>query len=195
MAVGYGALWAPVWNFHSQQFELFEVPNEGNRHPKVIPGLGGPVEVGGGSIWATSGSYIHPSIVRVDPTTHDVMASVGLPSVPVVDAAFAGASLWVIARDQGVDNVYRIDSATNEIVLNARIPFPGRAYSVVADTSGAWVSVYGSGLVHVGLDGTFEKPVAEGGIAAFAYAGGRIWSLGPPGTLYELDLQTGRIDK
>src|SRR6266436_8052730 len=39
MAVGYGALWAPVWNFHTQQSELFEVPNARDGHPEVIPGL------------------------------------------------------------------------------------------------------------------------------------------------------------
>jgi virginiamycin B lyase len=126
-----------VWATNTDRVERFEVD-----HPKpvatvAVAGACGAMVVAHGSLWVAS--CARSSIVRVDLSTHEVVAEIatGLadPTGELSLAAGAG-SIWVLSSAAGV--LSRIDAATNGVV--ARIDVRHDSYAAAFGGDSVWVS-------------------------------------------------------
>jgi YVTN family beta-propeller protein len=131
------------------------------------------------------------SVVRIDPATNQVVASVPVGRAPSGLAVGAGA-VWVSRRSDGA--VVRIDPAANRVV--ATIPV-GRAPGALAVAGGiVWVALPGSGLGRIdpGSNQATMVPVARCCDGELAAGDGALWVANRgDGTLVRVDPATGRV--
>ena len=128
----------------------------------------GYVTTGAGSVWQTD--YDNDALVRIDPVTGKVVASIPVGSAPEGVAVTAG-SVWVANEHNG--SVQRVDPATNRVV--ATIPVgpiaPNGPQIMTAGPGGVWVGIQHTGEVvrvdaatnKVGLRVPLDGPVASDG--------------------------------
>ena len=134
----------------------------------AVPGAGS-IAIGGGAVWATVQNA--GKVVRIDPATNQIVATLNAGSYPSV--AFADGSLWV-GRDDD-QTLRRIDPATNRVV--ATIKLHATPFEISATQDGLWVT--GDGLV-AGID-TSEDSIApriqaaDGIYSGVAFLDGDIW--------------------
>jgi hypothetical protein len=98
------------------------------------------IAVGYGSVWVSVNDFgtdrERSSIVRVDPTTNKIVATIPVGSAGRVTAG-AGA-IWVLEHEDDQTVLVRIDPRPNEVV--ARIPLGASASDIAADETGVWVT-------------------------------------------------------
>lgn len=78
------------------------------------------IAVGGGAVWVTA--LNSAQLVRIDPTTNEVVARVSLSS-GVHELEYGGDALW--GKGTFSNTIVRIDPATNTIVASIPVPPPG----------------------------------------------------------------------
>ena len=138
---------------------------------------------GAGSVWQTD--YENDVLVRIDPVTGKVVATIPVASAPAGVAVTEG-SVWVANEHNG--SVQRIDPATNKVV--ATIPVgpvaPNGPQIMTAGPGGVWVGIQHTGQIvrvdaatnNVGLRVPLDGPVASDGkevwIAVDAGPNGRV---------------------
>jgi YVTN family beta-propeller protein len=116
VAVGDGAIWTS--NHYSNLVTRIDpatnkvvanIPLNGYPTSARIDGdcCGGNIAVGAGAVWTIAGSGLR-TLVRIDPLTNEVTASLTFPQGFVGPIAIADGSLWV----QSGDRLYRIDPRT-----------------------------------------------------------------------------------
>jgi YVTN family beta-propeller protein len=131
------------------------------------------------------------SVVRINPATNEVVATIGVGRAPSGLAAGAGA-VWVSRRSDGA--VVRIDSASNRVV--ATIPV-GRAPGAMTVAGGVvWVALAGGGLGRIdpGSNEPTLVPVARCCDGELAAGEGALWVANRrDGTLVRVDPATGRV--
>jgi YVTN family beta-propeller protein len=116
--------------------------------PLTLTGTEGPEAIasGAGSLWITTTEFadddssLPGSIVRIDPTTGGMLATIN-SGRGAYDIVYGLGAVWVTNFDDG--NVLRIDPTTNMVV--ATIPLPS-AFGVTVDATAVWV-VDGTGKV------------------------------------------------
>ena len=104
----------------------------------------GYVTTGAGAVWQTD--YEHDALLRIDPVTGKVVASIPVGLQPLGVAVTAGA-VWVADEHSGA--VTRVDPATNRVVATIPIGPPGPAgpQIMTAGPGGVWVDVPNMGEV------------------------------------------------
>jgi hypothetical protein len=98
-----------------------------------VPGAATPIAVGAGALWARAFDRVH-TIVRIDPATNQVVATIDLgvdPGTIAVD----GSDVWV-ADPAGT--VVRIDATSNAV--RARIWIGSLTFGIAAGPDVVWVS-------------------------------------------------------
>jgi YVTN family beta-propeller protein len=128
----------------------------------------GYLTTGAGAVWQSD--YEHDALLRIDPVTGKVVASIPVGSQPLGVAVTAGA-VWVADEHSGA--VTRIDPATNKVL--ATIPVgpiaPNGPQIMTAGPGGVWVGIQHTGEVvrvdaatnKVGLRVPLDGPVASDG--------------------------------
>jgi YVTN family beta-propeller protein len=104
-----------------------------------VGGVPGEIAVADGGVWATINRNEKDSeVVRIDPATNRVAATVPVEGNPFELAAGEG-SVWVTGNfADGGDLLHRIDPETNEVV--ATLSFPGSyAQPLAAGEGSAWL--------------------------------------------------------
>jgi Tol biopolymer transport system component len=98
------------------------------------------VAVGEGAVWATvddaSGASDDHLLVRIDPTTNEIVDSLPLPEAG--DLAVGDGAVWVLSRAAKEGAVLRIDPSTNRIV--ATIPVADQLSNVAVGEGAVWVT-------------------------------------------------------
>jgi dipeptidyl aminopeptidase/acylaminoacyl peptidase len=103
-------------------------------------GLGASrVAIGEGAVWvlASTGETGSSVLVRIDPTTDQVLATTALEAEPGYVAAGGGA-IWV--GSPRPTKIQRIDAATNEVTAQIQLPGDGVS-AIAADDQAVWVEV------------------------------------------------------
>src|SRR5438034_782478 len=93
---------------------------------------GAPVDIaaGGDAVWVAVEDH---AVLRIDPSTDQVVATIAVPDRPRT-VVFAAGSVWVASRWAG--SVTRIDPATNAVVESRTVPGADR---LAATSDALWV--------------------------------------------------------
>ena len=146
LAIGYGSIWvtSPIRGTLTRIDEHtgtvlaeISIAHPGPGLAGLAVPLAGTVAVGAGAVWA--GVENSGRIVRVDPATNKVVATVTAGSYPTI--AFAAGSLWV-GRDDD-QSVRRIDPTTNRV--KATIPLHAAPFALSVSAGSVWIA--GDGLI------------------------------------------------
>jgi streptogramin lyase len=170
--------------------------------PSWVIGGGGLV-VAEGSVWVagadSSGDEIQGGIVRIDPTTNDVVDTITLKEGSVADVAVNPDGIWaLISGNPGKPMVLRIDPSSYQVV--ATIPINGgygRYIFAVGDSVFAAVAQPPSGPFDSGtlvrIDPSSNQIVSTfdlGTYPSVAAGDGGIWAM-TDGGLVQIDVTTG----
>ena len=139
IAVAYGSVWVGMGGDGS----VVRVSARSRRITSRVRRLSAPpyggygfvhsLAIGFGSVWVAAGRY--HTLARIDPRTNravDVQPS--RPWTATLVTAGGGA-VW--AGDFDRNAVFRVEPATNRV--SARIPVPGRLWSLAAGRAGVWI--------------------------------------------------------
>jgi YVTN family beta-propeller protein len=132
-----------------------------------------------GSLWAAissidaSGGYLPGSVLRIDPASGAVLATIPVGKTPFAFASSPGA-IWVADYRDG--SVVRIDPVTNTVA--ATVALGGRSTGVAYDFGSVWVSNEQTGAISR-IDPATNKVVATvptiGGAEGVATGAGAVW--------------------
>lgn len=169
----------------------------------ALPGAPREVAVGLGAVWVVTErpNATHAAILRIDPRTRRIVATIRAPGRSVIGGLAVGAgAVW--ATDLNLGEVLRIDPATNRIVARIALPLaPFRPFAIGAGASDVWVTVPTNvrGAV-VRIDPETNKagsPIEVGyGPDAVSAAAGAVWVTNTNvagGSLMRIDPKTGRV--
>jgi DNA-binding SARP family transcriptional activator/ABC-type transport system substrate-binding protein/streptogramin lyase len=157
------------------------------------------VRYGAGSLWSASSEG---EVVRVDPETGDVIATIGLGVEPS-GIEFRDGSLWVTGRHS--PTLFRIDPSVNEIVDRFRLPMRGVVTDLTGDVAigagSVWVGhgAYNPGAWVERIDpdtGRVQKrfSILAGDVDHLAFGEGGLWVASTPsGELRKIDPRTNQI--
>lgn len=147
------------------------------------------IAFGAGAVWVANADS--GTVSRLDPETHEVVATIGIGGAPASDIAVGAGSVWVVTGSDGT--LVRIDPRTNSRVET--IPLggpntlaPAGAYALAASRDAVWVASASARVLRVDPRTRAVTPVRVGQTpTAIAASGGDVWV-----TL--ADRQTLRID-
>jgi hypothetical protein len=171
-----------------------------NEVAATIPDMGGPLVMGGGSVWGTIRMPGGSDLLKLDPSTDDVTSQAHL-TVIVQRMVFVDGALWGVGVDPTTDDVngilIRIDSASGEWTTIAS-PAEGTLYGPVAGAGRVWVGICcpgdGNAVVIVPFDPStglsVHDPISVGEGLPFAEGLGNVWLLSERGTLFGMDEST-----
>lgn len=135
LAITPGAVWVvqfgnngeSVWRIDPQTNQIVDEP--------IVTGLA-PIELalGDGALWVAN--HDADTVTRIDPTTHQVVASIALPSAPH-RIAYGEGAVWVANWHD--NSVSRIDPQTNQVVVE-HIPIGFTAGNIAAGHGSVWVT-------------------------------------------------------
>ena len=183
VAIGGGSVWVVP---HLDRVALRIDPTTNTVTDRISLGDRGPgAEIDGTDemVWASvsSPSYDFERLVRIDPATGRVVASVDAPAgLPVI----GGGAVWA----SGPDGIYRIDPGDNTV---AAVIEAGDCWIVTLDDRAFCVGPEGAVSIDAATDRTTKlpgEPVAGWPIVAFD---GLIWGV-DGSTLWAVDPTTGR---
>jgi YVTN family beta-propeller protein len=141
------------------------------------------------AVWVLTPS--DSSLVRIDPATNDVVATIPVGRAPSGLAVGAGA-VWVSRHSDGT--VVRIDPATNQVVATIAV---GRAPGAVTVAGGVvWVALPQGGLGRIDPASNRSTVVSVSRCCAgeLAAGGGALWVANRgDGTLVRVDPATARV--
>ncbi len=176
IAVGAGAAWITDGGPR-----LLRVDAESPQSVRAIPvgrSLVG-VAVGGGGVWAISGSSSH--VLRIDPATENITVRLPLVSDPVLESAFpravaaSGDIVWVLSGNTGA--VTKIDARTRSVVGTIKVGVDRAPVQLAADAGGVWVANEDGSLAHIDAV-TDEVTFSEVGrtLRDVAVGAGTVWA-------------------
>jgi streptogramin lyase len=158
------------------------------------------VAVGVGAVWVAARSPTAEVVLKISPSTGDVLRTVKLPGPDIQSIAVGNGAVWVL---QG-DTISRLDPATAEITRTAAIP-AFRVAQVASADGAVWITMQlstgGNALMRLdprtlrrtrtvllprGHDSATLTRVAVGGGAVW-------WTGGDSGGVWRVDPKTGRI--
>jgi len=164
------------------------------------------VALGEGSLWAVN--YAGGTVLRIDPESGEVMATIEVPGKPFTVAVGEG-SVWV--GDHADGNVLRVNPATNRITQTIDLGGDGRGpfghLEVAVGEGSVWVTSPGSddvwridpktgdvvAALHVDEPHPEDAPPYYPGIADIAVGRGAVWVAFGSGTVSRLDPKTGEV--
>jgi YVTN family beta-propeller protein len=162
-----GVVIAPngVWVTNSVDQSLSRIDPAANSVLQTIPlaltgfNLPGAIAYGEGSLWVaveqydTGGNSLAGSLLRVDPATGALLATISLGRYPY-DVTTSPGAVWVPLADD--NQVVRIDTATNAVT--ATIPVTGTPSGVAYGFGSLWVSTWAGPVVRI--DPATNQPTA-----------------------------------
>jgi YVTN family beta-propeller protein len=150
------------------------------------------VAVGVGAVWVTAGDYQDTRVVRLDPASNQVAASIPVPDGSDRLAVGAGA-VWVASRSD--NTVTRIDPASNQVAATIDV---GREPAGITVAAGSvWVASTLDDTVSR-IDPASNQVVAtipvpgQGSAVTVAATGGAVWVSGNRG-LHRIDPASNRV--
>jgi streptogramin lyase len=158
-----GAAWVPL--HHSGAVARIDPATNAVTNFPVTSDPGqkpGSLTYGDGALWLVN--YTSPgvagSVVRIDPATGQVIASVPLPAELCCDPIVGGGSLWAIAPELSGGSVLKVSEGSNTLV--ATIPIEH-----------AFSGAYGAGSVWIGSSGEVLRldPATNAATARIAVSG------------------------
>jgi YVTN family beta-propeller protein len=150
------------------------------------------VAVGGGAVWVTAGGYQDTRVLRIDPVSNRVVASIPVPDGSDRLAVGAGA-VWVANRSD--NSVSRIDPAGNRVAATIGVGREPLGITVAAGS--VWVASMLDDSVSR-IDPAGNRVVAtvpvpgQGSAVTVAAAGGAVWVSGNRG-LHRIDPAGNRV--
>lgn len=155
----------------------------------------GYADVVDGSVWV--GNHRSDTVMRIDPATNTVAATVAVPGEPTgITAGFGSIWTYVIGSNPGVR---RIDVATEEVIASIPIDAPGGSYTgFVAGAGSMWVAPEGGRLYRI--DPSDNTATDVRGLdtdcpGSLAFADGSLWHVplcGAPVVL-RIDPDSGEV--
>jgi len=178
---------------------LVQIDARTNRVEAVVSSFGGPTAFGAGTLWAIASAEGEArTLVRLDPTTREIVAAIPLDVVPWGVSVGDGAA-WVLPLEG--DAILKVDVRSNEVVASFQVPREGSVYPPVAGDGVLWVPVVTPDFraVVLRLDlSTGESIGDEISIPAaspFGLAEGRLWILNERGGVWGLNTETLQVDQ
>ena len=151
--------------------------------------------VGGGAVWVANAAVVGDdySVIRVEPTTGRVVATILLPIRPTGISVGAGA-VWVASGGLR-RSLVRIDPARNEIVQTIELRFPPGA--IAAGEGAVWITSRGENTV-LRLDpatNQVSKTIEVGrNPTSISVGAGSVWVANSlDRTLSRIDAETGEV--
>jgi peptide/nickel transport system substrate-binding protein len=157
------------------------------------------VRFGAGSLWSVSAEG---ELVRVDPRTGNVIATIGLGVEPS-GIAFGEDSVWVTGRHS--PTLIRVDPSINDIVDRFSLPMDGVETDLTGEVAVGAGSVWiGHGAFNPGAwiervdpnSGRIQKrfSILAGDVDHLAFGGGGLWVASTPsGELRKIDPRTNQV--
>jgi DNA-binding SARP family transcriptional activator/ABC-type transport system substrate-binding protein/streptogramin lyase len=157
------------------------------------------VRFGAGSLWSVSSDG---QLVRIDPRTGAVVATIGLGVEPS-GMAFGAGSLWVTGKHS--PTVFRIDTSVNEIVDRYSLPMDGVETNLTGEIAigagSVWVGhgAYNPGAWLERVDpetGRVQRrfSILGGDVDHVAFGEGGVWVASTPsGELRKIDPRTNEV--
>ena len=156
------------------------------------------MDVGFDSVWVGACQTDAPSIVRIDPATATVVATIPLPirDLQAESSVAAGeGAIWAVDDGSIEQLLVKVDPQTNAVV--ATFPMPGGLSGVRAGYGGVWVAKTNADVVlHIDpADGSILSEIAVGARPRFLAVGeGSVWVLNEDdGTVSRIDPTTDTV--
>jgi serine/threonine protein kinase/streptogramin lyase len=157
------------------------------------------VAVGAGSVWVSGRSATGAVVLRIDPSTGEVLRTVKLPGAEIRSIAVGEGAVWTLQTG----GIYRLDPGTAKVTGNATLP----AYQVGQLAAGAgavWATLQlpsgGTVLARVNPHTLqvrripLPKGQGSGTTTRVAVGRGSVWWEAPDaGVVYRVDPGSGRI--
>jgi virginiamycin B lyase len=191
MAVGDGAIWVP----DSGRSMLYKIDPKSSQVikevPAELPSRAKGIAAGAGSIWAITGAGAK-ALKRYSAETGIEEATVALPYLGT-GVAVAFGSVWITGT--GNDELYRVDPASNQIVVTIELQSSPRM--LVAGEDSIWVFNEGDGTVQR-IDGKSNKVVATietgtVGAGTIDVGGGFVWVATHAVPIIQIDPRTDTV--
>jgi len=192
LADGFGSLWSPSCGDH---VVVRIDPADGDilaRIPADPANSEGGITVGAGSVWLVT----KPStLVRIDPKTNQIVASIPLPSGSE-NPLFADGAVWVSSYEHG--ELLKVDPASAAVV--ATIPIGPKPRFLTAGAGSIWTLNQGDGSVSR-VDTKSGKLVATiqcgvpGMGGEITYGDGHVWATMFDFPITEIDPATNTVVK
>jgi YVTN family beta-propeller protein len=193
LAEGFGSIWAPSCGA-TKEIERID-PTTGKITDSVAAEAAdseGGITVGAGSVWfVVKGS----KLVRIDPKTNAVAASIDLPSGSV-NPAFGDGFVWVSSNEH--DELLKVDPKTNSVV--ATIPVGSKPRFLTIGAGSVWTLNQGDGNISR-VDMKTGKLVATvvcgipGTGGDISFGEGKVWATVYEFPLTEVDPATNTVIK
>jgi hypothetical protein len=146
IAIGEGSVWVAAHSLDEENLEVVRL-DPGTSEVVVqlpvsaLPGWavgGGGLAVGRGSVWVAAGKHRDVTLIRIDPSTNEVLESLSLGPGSGADVWVDESGIWVLAFGREQNEVIRLDPSTHAIV--ARIALPASwVHQIVASNGSIWV--------------------------------------------------------
>jgi hypothetical protein len=195
-----------VWVLGSGPRPLTRISTRTNKITTQVPlpAAAGPpasIAAGGGWLWVdTAGGEAAGQLLRLDPVTGRVLATVHLPeSGSCSGAAYGAGGLWVECAAARQTEFLRVDTATGAVTASVG-PLPGTYLSAVAASDSLWYQTelgvrglirHGTGWRTVTVDAT-GYPVALLP-DSMVYGLGAVWVMTRDESIARIDPATGRV--
>jgi virginiamycin B lyase len=189
-----GSLWGAV----GAGVQQFAGSDGGRLGTLLVPGETClAMDVGFGALWVGACNASGPSLVRIDPTTATVIATIplGVPDLQEESSVAAGEGAVWVPSVAPHPMLVKVDPVTNTVL--ASYPLPNHAGGVRAGYGGVWVAQPGSNTVlHIDpASGATVAEVAVGATPRFMAIGeGAVWAMNEAdGTVTRIDPATDTV--
>jgi DNA-binding beta-propeller fold protein YncE len=209
LTAGEGGVWGVGAKGSGPPYTLYVARIDPARDEVVatIRDVSGPLAVADSALWAVdrAGALAGPegsTLLRIDPATNDVVASVPL-GVAAWDLEAGDGYLWVLSfePDPGEGDILQVDPVTSEVVARIEIPYAGSVFAPAVGEGSAWVPVCCDDnklmlvRIDVGTSSIIGEPITVGAGGPFAVAAGHVWFVDERGGLHGLNTATSQVDE
>ena len=172
IAVGEGAVWAIISNNELRRYSA----ERGTQEAAVsLPSCSSGVIVAFGSVWITGTE--NDELYRVDPTTNQIAATIGLHSNP---RSLAARDRSILVRNEGDGTIQRIDGKSGDLVAIIETGAVGRGAIAVGGRF-VWVSTHAEPIIQIdpytnSVRGKFKVDMSE--YSSIRFGSGSLWVSG-----------------
>ena len=190
LAEGFGSIWVPSCGTKTIERVDPATAKSIVSIPAEAANSEGGITTGAGSVWFV----VKPSnLIRIDPKTNAVVATVALPS-DSDNPVFADGFVWV--SSYGHDALLKVDPTTNAVI--ATIAIGPKPRFLTAGAGAIWTLNQGDGSISR-VDMKTGKVVAtiacgiQGGGGEISYDAGYVWATMFDFPLTQVDAQTNKV--
>ncbi len=150
---------------------------------------------GAGVIWLLTTAGVHGELLKLDPVTGSVVATLPLPR-PCDQVSYAGGQLWLACATGRASTFLRLDQVSGRVLARGG-PAHG-VYSIAATGDGIWYAGDSgvSGFVGSGSRPHWVNAADPQGFTdtnSLIFADGAVWAFDGGESVAKIDPETGRI--